>query len=67
MDANACRADEILDEEKMPIDKLINAIIKTLPQKVEQKTMNFTFADMVKQAAMDREKVVDVKAKVDDV
>jgi len=61
MDANAVRSDEILDPEKMPIKDLLSLIVRTLPQKTESKEMHFTFADMVKQAAMDKGKIVDVE------
>ena len=55
MDAVEVRGAEILDKEAMPFDKLLNSMIKIMPQKIEQKTVNFTFADMIKQATMDEE------------
>ena len=62
MDATDVRSQEILDPDKLPIDKLLSLVIKTLPQKVEGEVEHaFTFADMAKKAAMERAETIDVE------
>ena len=61
LDTNDVRANSALDQNLLPYKDLLALIVKTLPQKVEQKTVNFTFADMVQQAALDKGKIVDVE------
>jgi len=48
MDAVCVRSKDILDKEQMPIDKLLNTVVKTLPQRQELKVEGeFTFANMI--------------------
>ncbi len=57
MDAVSVRGMEILDKEAMPFPKLLDSMIKILPQKVEAQVAHFTYADMVKQAHMNKETI----------
>ena len=69
VDAMAVRGKEILNKEDMPFDKLVNAVIKVLPQQVEQTIeANMTFADIIRKASNIRknEDTIDVEAKVDE-
>jgi len=61
LDAVAVRNMEILDEKKMPMDKLVGHVIRSLPQKQEVKMeASFTFADMVKKAKLEVETYEDI-------
>jgi len=60
LDALEVRSLDILDKEQMPIDKLVNSVIKTLPQKQEVKLEGeFTFASMLEIAKKQQTAVED--------
>jgi hypothetical protein len=69
LDATAIRSEEILNKEELPIDKLLNLTIKTIPQqgKIEHTgNVEFTFADMVKRASIELEKVETIDVEIVD-
>ena len=61
MDAVSVRQEEILDKDIMPFPKLLDSMIKIMPQKVEAQVAHFTFADMIKQATMDEKKTINIE------
>ena len=65
LDAAEIRKMEILNKEDVPMVSLLQIISRNIPQKVESKNEHtFTFADMVKKATFELERVetVDVEA-----
>jgi hypothetical protein len=56
-DALDVRRKEILNKNDYPIDKLINALIKLMPQKVESEVnASMTFADMIKSVTLEQKR-----------
>jgi hypothetical protein len=59
LDAVTVRKQEILNKEDVPMVQLLQIVSRNLPQQVESKNEHvFTFADMVKKASQERERIV---------
>ena len=62
LDAVTVRKQEILNKKDVPMVQLLQIVSRNLPQQVESKNEHvFTFADMVKKATQERERVIDVE------
>ena len=65
LDAAEIRKLEILDKKEVPMVSLLQIISRNIPQKVESKNEHtFTFADMVKKATIELERVETVDVEV---